>query len=386
MTAQGPGISGLSRPELWSLPAYNAGVPEDVVKRRYQLSRVTRLASNENPLGPSPQALAALRNWTEQLHRYPDPACLALRKLLQEHTGVDAGRIAIGNGSEDIIQSLCLAVLSPGDRVLTPAPSFGLHEIFPRMMGAQVEKVRVSTAFTYDLSAWTTALRTPVKMVMFSTPSNPVGCILNREELTALVAAAPEDSLLVVDEAYFEYAQGPDYPDSIAVLAAQARPWMVLRTLSKAYGLAGLRIGYAIASDPDLVGLLDRVRTPFNINGAAQAAAMAALLDPGHLQTVVSVCRKQRASLAHALGDLEARGHFGLRLAPSHGNFLFLDTARSSSAVAEALMQRGVIAKPWRELGFDTFLRVTVGTADDSGHFLSALEPSLAAIATTDAG
>ena len=381
-----PSILDLCRPEVRALPAYNAGVSEAAAIARYKLTRVTKLSSNENPFGASPHALAALRESLGHVHRYPDPACAALRHRLQVRCGIDADRIVIGNGSEDIIEGICIAMLSPGDRVVTLAPSFGLHEIFPRMMGAHVDKVGVTAQFAYDLPAWRRALARPAKIVMFSTPSNPVGCILTAEQFTALVEASPADALLVVDEAYCEYAAGPDYPDSVKLLSAQARPWIVLRTFSKAYGLAGLRIGYGIASEPDLVSVLNRVRTPFNVNGAAQAAAIAALDDTDHLQAAVAACRRERTSLAARLRALEERQNYGLRIAPSWGNFLFIDTARASVEVADALMRRGVIVKPWLEAGFDTFIRVTVGNAEDSEHFLAALVQAMGGFAVTRRG
>lgn len=370
----------LCRPEVRALPPYNAGTSEIVAKARYGLTQVTKLASNENPLGASPAAVAALMASIAHVHRYPDPSCAALRHHIQERSGIASDRILVGNGSEDIIEGLCKAMLAPGDRVVTLAPSFGLHEIFPLMMGAHVEKVRVNAEFGYDLPAWRHALSRPAKLVMFSTPSNPVGCILNGSQLSALIDACPADALLVVDEAYYEYATGPDYPDSLALLGAQSRPWIVLRTFSKAYGLAGLRIGYGIASERDLVSVLDRVRTPFNVNGAAQAAAIAALADTDHLRAVVSATCRERDSLADRLGALERRRKFGVRIAPSRGNFLFIDTTRSSRAVSDALMQRGVIIKPWLEAGFETFIRVTVGTAGDSARFLVALEQAMDAV------
>jgi len=372
-------VFDLCRPEVRSLPKYNAGVSEDVARARYQLTRVTKLASNENPFGSSPTVAEELVKSLGDIYRYPDPNCTALREQIERNTGVAGARIVIGNGSEDIIEMLCKALLAPGDRVLTLAPSFGLHEIFPLMMGATVDKIPVNTAFEYDLLAWCSALSRPAKLVMFSTPSNPVGCALNDAGLRVLVDACPLDAVLVVDEAYFEYALGRDYADSLKVLSNQPRPWIVLRTLSKAYGLAGLRVGYGLASDVDLVSLLDRVRTPFNVNAFAQVAAVAALRDLKHLNRVVSATVHERQYLTERLHALEAMRAYGLRIVPSLGNFLFIDVGRSSSDVATALMRNGVIVKPWLESGFQTFIRVTVGRREDNEHFLQALAEVLTA-------
>ncbi len=363
----------LCRSEVRSLPIYNAGISEEVARARYQLTRVTKLASNENPFGTSAAVSVELAKSLGDIYRYPDPNCTALREQIERNTGVARSRIVLGNGSEDIIEMLCKALLVPGDRVLTLAPSFGLHEIFPLMMGATVEKIPVNAAFAYDLPAWCAALSRPVKLVMFSTPSNPVGCALNDVGLQVLVDASPLDAVLVIDEAYFEYAEGGDYADSLKVLSSQPRPWIVLRTLSKAYGLAGLRIGYGLASDADFASLLDRVRTPFNVNTFAQVAAVAALRDLKHLKAVVSATVYERADLMRQLVALEAMHGYGMRIAPSLGNFLFIDVRRPSSNVATALMQNGVIVKPWLEAGFQTFIRVTVGRREDNQHFLEAL-------------
>lgn len=372
-------VFDLCRPEVRSLPKYNAGVSEDVARARYQLTRVTKLASNENPFGSSPTVAEELVKSLGDIYRYPDPNCTALREQIERNTGVAGARIVIGNGSEDIIEMLCKALLAPGDRVLTLAPSFGLHEIFPLMMGATVDKIPVNTAFEYDLLAWCSALSRPAKLVMFSTPSNPVGCALNDAGLRVLVDACPLDAVLVVDEAYFEYAVGRDYADSLKVLSNQPRPWIVLRTLSKAYGLASLRVGYGLASDVNLVSLLDRVRTPFNVNAFAQVAAVAVLRDLKHLNRVVSATVHERQYLTERLHALEAMRAYGLRIVPSLGNFLFIDVGRSSSDVATALMRNGVIVKPWLESGFQTFIRVTVGRREDNEHFLQALTEVLTA-------
>ncbi len=372
MTARTSALD-LCRPQVRSLPIYNAGISESAARAKYGLARVTKLASNENPFGPSPAVAEALRASLGHIYRYPDPHCTALREQIQRLTAVDDARIVLGNGSEDIIEMLCKALLEPADRVVTLAPSFGLHEIFPLMMGATVDKVAVDAAFEYDLPAWRAALSRPAKLVMFSTPSNPVGCALSDSQLREFCDASPPDAVLVVDEAYHEYAAGPAYADSLTVLSRQPRPWIVLRTLSKAYGLAGLRVGYGLASDADLVSLLDKVRTPFNVNLAAQVAAVAALRDADHMNATVSASLRERQTLIERLDSLEAGHGFGLRIAPSFGNFLFIDTRRSSRGIAAALMRNGVIVKPWLEPGFETFIRVTVGRSADNDHFMNAL-------------
>ncbi len=379
MTQLRTSVFSLCRPEARSLPAYNAGLSASAALAKYGLPSFTQLASNENPFGASPTVAEELRSSLDKIFRYPDTHCTVLREQLERVTGVDGARIVFGNGSADIIDMLCKTLLSPGDRAVTLSPSFGYHEILPLMMGAAVDKVAVNAAFEYDLPAWCAALSRPAKLVMFSTPSNPVGCALSGQQLQVLCNASPQDAVLVVDEAYYEYAVGPHYADSLTILSAQPRPWIVLRTLSKAYGLAGLRVGYGIASDSDLVSLLEKVRIAFNVNLHAQVAAVAALRDTDHLKAVVSATVAERQTLIERLRALEATHAYGLRIAPSFGNFLFMDTGRPSRDVAADLMRNGVIVKPWLESGFETFIRVTVGLKHENDHFMNALTKILAA-------
>ncbi|MBY0466214.1 MAG: aminotransferase class I/II-fold pyridoxal phosphate-dependent enzyme, partial [Burkholderiales bacterium] len=286
-------------------------------------------------------------------------------------TGAQAADIVVGNGSENLLEMLCVTCLSAGDRVVTLLPSFGLHEIYPRMMGADVHMVPVDAAMAFDVDAWCAALTTGVapKMAIFSNPSNPVGCMLDTAAFRRIVQATPPQTLLVVDEAYVEYARHtPGFPDALAELRAQTRPWIVLRTFSKAWGLAGLRVGYGVASDPRLVQMLDRVRTPFNVNVAAQTAALAAWGDSAHMENCVSQTIAQREWMA---AQLTSRGY---AVAPSATNFLFVHMRQSNAVVAEALLQRGVIVKPWKEPGYEAFIRVSIGSEADNQLFLQALD------------
>lgn len=367
-------IERLARPEVRELPVYNAGLSSVLVRERYGVTHVARLASNENPFGASPEVARALTKLATDVSAYPDAACTALRAALADHTHVSADRIIVGNGSENLLEVICQALLSPGDLVTTVIPSFGLHEIYPRMMGARVDMVPVTSALEFDLPALAASLARQPKLLMVSNPSNPVGCTLDAAAFMQLIDAAPADCVLIVDEAYYEYAaMRPDFPDALALLPTQSRPWIVLRTFSKAWGLAGLRVGYGLASDPSVIGLLHRVRAPFNVNLAAQTAACAALTDVAHMEYSVARTNARREELATAL---RARGLF---VAPSAANFLFFDLGRPNGPVAEALLQRGVIIKPWKEPGYERFLRVTIGSDEDNALFLSALDAALAA-------
>ncbi|WHZ09854.1 MAG: hypothetical protein OJF60_000293 [Burkholderiaceae bacterium] len=364
-------IHQLVRPEVPALPSYNAGLSSESVRRRYGVEQISRLASNENPYGASPAVASALADLARHTGTYPDANCSALRSAIAQRIGAHAEQIVIGNGSEAILQMLCLAFLSPGERVLTQRPTFGLHEIHPRMMGAQVELLALTPALEFDPDAWCEALAREPKIAMLANPSNPVGCMFDARSFERLVDAAPERTLLVIDEAYYEYARlAPGFPGALVMLRSRRRPWIVLRTFSKAWGLAALRVGYGIASDAALIECLDRVRTPFNVNEAAQAAAFAAWGDEPFMERAVRDTVQQREAMER---QLRAMALPGLRVAPSVANFLFIDLGRANGPVNEALLARGIIVKPWKEPGFETFIRVSIGTADDNARFLQAL-------------
>ena len=367
-------LTRLARPEVRELPAYNAGLSSEVVRQRYGVQHVARLASNENPFGPSPAVGQALAQLSLTAGLYPDPNCRALRAAIAARVGAQPEQVVVGNGSENLLEVLCQVFLEPGDRVVTLLPSFGLHEIYPRMMGARVQMLPVTPALEFNVDAWVTALaQGPApKLAMLSNPSNPVGCMLDAAAFRRIVQAAPKETLLVIDEAYYEYAlHAHGFPDALAELRAQNRPWIVLRTFSKAWGLAGLRVGYGIASDDRLVQLLDRVRTPFNVNLAAQVAALAAWNDPAYMERCVSDTVVQREWLISQLRAM------GVVMAPSATNFVFINLQRPNGPVAEALLARGVIVKPWKEVGYESFIRVSIGSAQDNTLFLEVLQDIL---------
>lgn len=373
-------IRALARSEILPLPTYNAGLSSEAVRARYGVTDIARLASNENPHGPSPSVARALADLAAHVGNYPDAQCTSLRAAISERTGISADRVVVGNGSEDILQMLCQVFLSSGARVLTQRPAFGLHEIYPRMMGAHVELLELTPALDFDIDAWCTALARGPHMVMLANPSNPVGCMFDAQAFARLLDATPDHTLLVVDEAYYEYARlTSGFPDVLTLLQQRTMPWIVLRTFSKAWGLAGLRVGYGLTSNATLVELLDRVRTPFNVNYAAQTAALAAWGDEAHMQCAVAKTVQLRDQLVERLQG--SPGLEKVRIAPSAANFLFIDVGCPNGPVNEALLARGIIIKPWKEQGFEHFLRVSVGTADEVERFVQALTSIMEAAA-----
>jgi histidinol-phosphate aminotransferase len=360
------------RSEIRDLPKYESGLSLEYVRAHYRVEEIAKLGSNENPFGASPRVVEVIAASASGAALYPDPSFDDLRAALARHLGVSPDRLALGNGSEDLIAIAAHTFLAPGADVLTIAPSFGLHVIFPLSMGARVRTVAVRNGddgdYGLNMAEFIAELRPETRMVIFSNPSNPLGNSISAEDMRALLASLRPNTLLVFDEAYFEYAAtDPSYPHFLKMLREHSSPWLMLRTFSKAYGLAGLRVGYAVASDASLIGLMDRARTPFNVNRLAQVAAVAALKDMAHAQDCVARTIQERERVRRALGDL------GYRAAPSRANFLFFNAREDASELAARLLTHGVIVKPWREPGFSDHIRVSIGSPRPNDQFLSAL-------------
>ncbi len=356
------------RAEVRNLPLYNAGVSSEYVRARYQVEEVAKLGSNENPYGTSPKVLAAIAAAVPNVGLYPDPFCNDLRALLAERLGLAPDRFGFGNGSDDLIAVAVETFLSPGDEVLTLSPSYGLHVIFAQSFGAKTRMVPLREDYTFDVPGFVAAITPRTRMIMFSNPSNPVGASMTADDLCRLLAAIPDDCMLVFDEAYFDYGTiDSSYPPFLKMLEQSHVPWLVLRTFSKAYGLAGLRVGYGVASDASLISLMDRVRGPFNVNRLAQVAAIAALEDTDFVQECISQTTAERARVAQMLQDL------GYNPAPSLANFLFFNAREDASELAKRLFPYGVIVKPWREPGFTEHVRVSIGSSKHNDQFLAAL-------------
>jgi histidinol-phosphate aminotransferase len=359
------------RTEVTRLSPYNSGLTIAEVMQRYAPARIAKLGSNENPLGPSPTLATIMQAGAEMFRLYPDPAGRELRQAIAAKYEVGEDQVILGNGSEDLLSVISRAVLRPGDAVVTLYPSFPLHEDYATLMGASVKRVAVNDDLAIDVDALIEAVRERPRMLLFSNPMNPVGSWLSGGDLSRVLDAVSDETLVVVDEAYAEYAEGEDYASSLPDLGKRDRSWIVLRTFSKAFGLAGLRIGFGIVGDPELRGLLDRVRTPFNANGVAQVAALAALADEDHLAKVVALAKTERVRLESFLASN------GFEVAPSRGNFLYFNCRHNASAFAERLLRDGVIVKPWKQEGFDSYVRVSIGSPSENDHFMAALSQLL---------
>jgi len=361
-------IEALARIEVRGLTVYNAGLSSETVRSRYGLERVAKLGSNENPLGVAPGVPPAVASAATEYSLYPDSLCSELRADLARKLGIDADHLVFGNGSEELLSLVSRVFLDHGDEVVTVVPSFGLHISYPTAMGATVKCIPLKDGGEFDVEAMIAALGPRTRLIMFSCPSNPVGSTLQSDQLQSILDALPAHTLLVFDEAYYEYAQvDASYPDCFAMLKASGKTFILLRTFSKAYSLAGLRVGYGIVSDVRLADLLNRLRPSFNVNRCAQAAALAALADDAHLLATVEHVALERVRVAHRLRELD------LQPIPTLANFLFFSTPFEAEKVSQGLLRRGVIVKPWREAGYTRYLRVSIGSADDNELFLESL-------------
>ena len=360
-----------ARPELTRLAPYNAGLTLDDVRFRNGGGPIAKLGSNENPR-PIPTGVRnAIAAAADSANLYPDSGARALANALSAVSGIPASHYIFGDGSEDLLNILCRAILSDGDEVITLYPSFPLHEDYANMMGARVTRVPLTSAHRIDVEALQDAVARPHRLTLLSNPANPSGLWLTSEELAAVLDAQHENSVLCLDEAYAEYALGQDFTSGLDLLCSQTKPLLVLRTFSKAYGLAALRIGYGASNTPDLLGAMNLVRTPFNVNGVAQAAALAALSSHDQMTSAVRETIAERGRMADALGKM------GIEALPSNGNFLFFDCGTDAQTVAQRLVGRGVIVKPWKQPGFECFIRVSVGLPCENAQFLDALADCL---------
>lgn len=346
--------------DIESLSPYVPGKPIDELQRELGLSRIVKLASNENPLGPSPKALAVLADAAATLHRYPDGGAFKLRTGLADRWKVSLDQVILGNGSDEIIGMLARAFLSPGDEAVMADNTFVIYKM--EVTAAHGTPVIVPLRDgRHDLGAMARAVTPRTKLLFVCNPNNPTGTVVSAAEITALMANVPEHVIVVFDEAYCEYVRDPHFPDSLGYVR-QTRNAIVLRTFSKIYGLAGLRIGYGVTT-AEIAGYLNRVRPPFNANSLAQRAALAALGDEEHVARSRAMNQTEMAGVRTGLLAL------GLTPLPSEANFLYFDAGQDGRALHEALLRKGVIVRHIE----GNYVRVTIGLPEENRQFLQAL-------------
>jgi len=359
-------LSSVLRPALDGLTAYEPGRRVEDVQRELGLERVVKLASNEGQLGPFPQALEALGRAARELNRYPDGGAYRLREALAERHGVPAEQVALGAGADGVIGCVCQATLDPGDEVVSGWPSFPSYAIDPRKLGA-VPRLVPLREHRFDLDAMLDAITARTKLVFVCYPNNPTGTTNLRAELDAYFERVPEHVLTVLDQAYFEYVDDSDYADGVEAYLRRGLNVLVLRTFSKIYGLAGLRIGYGIGP-PEIVSGIVVVRRAFDLNHQGQVAALASLGDPAEVERRRSANASQRGTIEAALTEA------GFEVAlPAVANFVYARVGEDATRLFEALLRLGVIVRPLRGFGDPDAIRVTVGAAEENAVFARAL-------------
>jgi histidinol-phosphate aminotransferase len=347
------------------LPLYPPGKPIDEVKRDYGIKKsIIKLAANENCLGPSPRALQAARESLADIHRYPDNACYYLKKKIAKKYGINASQIILGHGSNEIIQLIVSAFLGAEEEAITSEQTFILYPIMSAARGAKVIEVPLKD-YRYDLQAIAGQITGNTKLIFISNPNNPTGTMVDAQAFSSFMAQVPADVIIVMDEAYAEYVSSTDYPDTLAYVR-EARNIIILRTFSKAYGLAGLRIGYAL-SPALLSNYMERVRVPFNVNHVAQAAAIAALDDAEHIQRSQENNQTGLAYICSALNDL------GVSFVPTQTNFLLIHLGPRAEEIYKTLLQDGVIVRSMASYGLRDYVRVTIGLPEENERFIAAL-------------
>jgi histidinol-phosphate aminotransferase len=351
------------------LRPYVPGKPIEEVQRELGLTDVIKLASNENPLGPSPRALEALAAAAGGVALYPEGSAPVLRRAVAQATGMPEDTLVFGNGSDEVLHLLALTFLQPGDETVQGDPSFAMYEIYATQCDAVPVLVPLKN-FTHDLDAMADAVTDKTRLVFVANPNNPTGTFVRRDAVVRFLDRIPPRVLVVFDEAYDEYVSDPDKPD-LRPLVLEGRNVVILHTFSKAYGLAGLRVGYGIMR-PELAALLNRVRSPFNVSLPAQAAAAAALGDTEHVARTVALNAEGRR---YFYGEFE---RLGLAYVPSEGNFVLVDVGRDARAVFEALQHKGIIVRSAHGMGLPRHIRVTTGTMPQNQRFIAALKAVLA--------
>ncbi|MBR89920.1 MAG: histidinol-phosphate transaminase [Verrucomicrobiales bacterium] len=352
-------------PALRDLPVYVPGRPLEDVAREIGTypEHLIKVASNENPLGPSPIAVIAMNRVAEEMNRYPDGNATQLRKDLAEHHRMQPDNLVFGNGSNEIIEFLAHALLGPGDDVVVSQYCFAIYPIVTKMMGANVIEVPAKE-LAHDLDAMLTAITPQTKIMFVANPNNPTGTQAREHELETLIDAIPEDVMLVLDQAYAEYQE--EHQKILERVRSGNHPNLILmRTFSKIYGLAGLRVGYGMGH-PEFIAALEKIRQPFNLNAMAQAAAQAALKDTLHVDS--SRDQNRKGSIYFAIAFERA----GIRYQRSGGNFILIHV-ENGAAITEELKQLGIIVRPMDSYGLPEWIRYTLGSDSDNRRFHQAI-------------
>ena len=348
---------------------YKPGKPIEEVKRELGLEDVIKLASNESPFPPSPKVIEAIEKNAQDVNRYPDGGCFYLRDAISKKLGIFENNIVFGNGSDEIIIMALRAFVHPGEEVIISDPTFMIYRIASVISGAKVE-VTPAKNYRYDLDAMLEKITDKTKMIFIANPDNPTGTYANSNELDSFLRNVPENIIVFIDEAYYEFARGEDYPETVKYIENSNCNVIIARTFSKAYSLAGLRVGYGIARE-DIASALNKVREPFNINSIAQVAALAALEDEKYMLEKVSFMNNEKARMCKELEAID------IEFVPSRTNFILIDTKRDSSDIFDYLIHKGIIVRDMAVWGLKGFIRVNMGMKEENDSFLKVFSEAI---------
>lgn len=359
----------LHRQQILAIKPYVPGKPVEEVERELGISGVIKLASNENPLGPAPAAIEMMHSMVDKVAAYPDGNCYYLKNALAASLDLSPANLIVGNGSDEVIKLIAEAFLDEGEEAIVADPTFSEYDFAVKIMGGRTVVIPGKN-YTHDLEAMAAAVTERTKLVFVCNPNNPTGTKVGKAEARALLDKLPDGVITVFDEAYYEYVTDDDYPQTLDFVR-EGRDVIVLRTFSKIYGLAGLRIGYGV-STPELIGLLSRVREPFNVNMIAQSAALAALGDQEH---VVKSREMNEAGKKYLYGEFD---RLGLSYMPTHANFIWVNIKTDCKNAFAKLLRRGVIVRTGDIFGAPDVIRVTIGTPEQNKRFIETLGEVLA--------
>lgn len=362
-------MSTRARTHVYRMQPYRPGKTPDQLMQELGLRELIKLSANENPLGASPRAKEAILHYLDKIHLYPDGNCTVLRDALSQFYSLPPNHFTFGNGSDELIHLFGIAYLEPNDELIMGRPSFVRYEASAQLNQAVLKHIPLTSDLRHDLPTMAAAVTERTKLLYIANPNNPTGTIIYCAELERFLEQIPEHTLVILDEAYYEYADHPDYPSGVEYVRA-GRNVAVLRTFSKAYGLAGLRVGYAIAR-PEVLDPIERVREPFNVNTLAQVAAAAALGDTEHIERTRAFNRAGLEYLQQACERL------GLRAVPSQANFLLIEVGCECARIQKRLLERGVLVRTGEVFGMPTYLRVNTGTPEQNERFIEALQYAL---------
>jgi len=364
-------LQSLAIPDILKIKTYQPGKPVEEVKRELGLKKVIKLASNENPLGPSIKAVEAIKNYANKVNFYPDGGSYYLKKALAEKLGVEEEKIILGNGSDEIVSLITRVFLQRSEEVIIGHPSFLMYKIDSQLSGAKIISVPLNN-FKLNLSAMAGRVSPKTKLIFISNPNNPTGTIVEEKEVKDFLRDLPGQTIVIFDEAYFEYVENKNYPRSIDFLDGRNNV-VILRTFSKIYGLAGLRIGYGIAQS-QIIEILNRARPPFNVNSLAQVAALASLRDEDQIIQSRKLISQEKKFLYSHLEKLK------LSYIPTQANFILIKIGKKAPDVEKRLLEKGIIVRGMEAYNLNEYIRLTIGTRQQNEEFVRALGKALSSI------